>query len=181
VVAVLTVAAVVAIPVGGWQHVDRADAAAEHLEPGERHVADQFATTLDRAAVTRVAPGSSLDPEPGVSYLVVYGRMDNRTDRTQSPRTDMFVLDSDQADLADLDRVDAVKLVADPGSFVYLQPGLPADVAIVWEIEKGLLDPGDELRIGIVDRTSAESQVGGGTVWLDPRIGAVVDLVVGSS
>jgi hypothetical protein len=144
-------------------------------------VAEQFATTLDRAAVVRVQPGSSLDPEPGVAYLVVFARLENRTDQTQLPRSDSLVLDSDRADLVSLDRVDTVQLVADPGAYAYLQPGLPTDVVFVWEIEKGLVEPGDQLRVGLVDRTSAESKVGAGTVWLQPRIGAAVDLAVGSS
>ena len=140
-------------------------------------MADQFATTLDRAAVVSVRPGSSLDPEPGVAYLVVYTRLENRLERTQQPSSDLLVLDAELG----LDRADSVVLAADPGGVAELQPDLPADVAFVWEVEEGVVQPDDLLRVGVVDRTAHDSQLTTGVVWLDPRVGAVADLVVGTS
>lgn len=165
-------AALVAVPLGGWEGVDAAGA--ERLEPGEEHVAAQFSTSVQSAAVLPVRPGSTLDPEEGVAYLAVYGRVENMTARTQLAPSDLLVVEG--AGPHDLTAADSVTLVADPGGLPELQPGLPADLAFVWEIDEGTVAPGDDLRVIVVDRTASESLIGVGTVWLDPRAGAVVEL-----
>lgn len=172
----LVVVGALAVPLGGWDTVERGAGEVQVLEPGERHSADQYATRIDRAEVVDVRPGSSLDPEPGVAYLAVYGRVENRTDATVTPSTSLLsVRPGGRA----LDDVGSILLVADGSSTPDLQPGLEAEVVFVWEIEEGEVVAGDDLEVAVVDRTEIESYLTAGTTWIDPRVGAVVDLVVG--
>jgi hypothetical protein len=172
---VLAGAALVAVPLGGWDRVDRA-AEADRLRPGTEHEGDEFTTRVDRAELLPVRPGSSLDPEPGVAYLAVHARLENMTDRSTNPRSDLVLVGG--AGLDDLTSADSVVLLADPGTLPLLQPGLPADVAYVWEVDPAVVAAGDEVRVTVVDRTASESQLGAGVAWVDPRVGATIDLVV---
>lgn len=174
VVAALVLAALVAWPLGGWDTVERDAAQAERIAPGERHDAEQFATRIDRAEVLDVRPGSSLDPEPGVAYLAVYGTFENRTDQTYAAASDLL---SVRVGDRTLERADSQVLVADGSSSTQLQPGLPTEVAYVWEVDASAVAPGDGLQVSVIDRTSEESLITSGTTWLFPRVGAVVDLV----
>ncbi len=158
--AVVVAAGLLAVPLGGWDHVDRAAAEAERLEPGEVHAADRFDTAVEGAEVLAVQPGSSLDPEPGVAYLAVYARLENATPLTQQVPTDHLVVTG----AGDLGPAGSVSLVRDldAGSFG-LQPGLPEEVAFVWEVDAAAVAPGDDLVVQVVDRTETESQVSAGT------------------
>lgn len=172
-VAALVAAALLAVPLGGWEHVDRADARTEQLRPGETHEGERFATAVERAEVLPVRPGSSLDPEPGVAYLAVHARLENATEQTQTPPYDHLVVAG-----ADLGSADSVVLVRDPAGSAALQPGLAEEVAFVWQLEEGDVAPGEVVRVQVVDRDETESLVGAGTVWLFPHVGAALDLTV---
>lgn len=175
-VALGAVAAVlVAWPFGAWDRVDREVARAEVLAPGEQHVGERYASRVVAAEVRARRPGLSLDPEPGVAYLVVRGSLEVRTDVTDSVDTGAWVVSAGDLELAS---ADAVVLAADDTTALTLQPGLETEVLWVWEVEDADLGPGDPVRVSVVDRTEDASRLGRGTLWLDPRVGAVVDLVV---
>ena len=55
-----------------------------------------------------------------------------------------------------------------------LQPGLPARMDWVFEIPEGTWSPGDELVVGIVDRTAYERSLGSGTGYMYPTVIAEV-------
>lgn len=173
VLAVVIAAGLLAVPLGGWDRVDRAAAEAERLAPGEVHAADRFDTAVEGAEVLDVQPGSSFDPEPGVAYLAVYARLENATSLTQPVPSDHLVVTG----AGELGPAESVSLLRDldAGSFG-LQPGLPEQVAFVWEVDAAAVAPGDELVVRVVDRTETESQVSAGDVWLFPRVGAVVEV-----
>ncbi|QIG42345.1 hypothetical protein G5V58_05795 [Nocardioides anomalus] len=171
---VVVVALLLAVPLGGWDHVDRADASAQRLAPGQRHVSDPFATSVLSAEVTDRDPASSFDPEPGTRFLVVRARVDNRTDRTRDATGDLLVPAG-----VDLGPASTVTVARDPQSrSAAVQPGLPAEVLFAWELEGDTVAPGDTLRVQVVDWTEIESRVASGLVPTDYRVGAVVEVPV---
>lgn len=173
VVALLVLAGLLAVPLGGWERVDRTASEAERLAPGDVHEAERFDTAVQGAEVLDVRPGSSLDPEPGVAYLAVSARLENATERTQPVPSDLLVVSG----AGDLESADSVTLARDPdASFPSLQPGLPDEVVFVWEVEAGSVVPGAPLEVRVVDTTRTESLVSAGDVWLFPRVGAVVEV-----
>jgi hypothetical protein len=179
----VAVAAVVALgllvlvgwPLGAWDGVDREAARADLLAPGERHVGERYASRVDSAQVLAQRPGLSLDPEPGVAYLVVHGTLEARTDATDAVDRTTWVVSAGDLELTS---ADTVVLAVDESSVLQLQPRLETEVAWVWEIDEGDVVAGDPVRVSVVDRTAEESNLGRGTLWRLPRVGAVVDLVV---
>jgi hypothetical protein len=171
---VVLVALLLAVPLGGWDHVDRADAAVQQLAPGEQHVSEPFATTVLSAEVADRDPASSFDPEPGTRFLVVRARVDNRTDETRDAPGDLLVPDG-----VDLGPAGTVTLARDAGSrSSAVQPGLPDELLFVWELDDDAVQPGDTLRLRVVDWTEVESQLRTGLVPIDYRVGAVVEVPV---
>jgi hypothetical protein len=167
-------ALLLAVPLGGWDHVDRADAAVQRLAPGQVHRSEPFATTVLAAQVSDRDPASSFDPEPGTRFLVVRARIDNRTDETRDAPGNLLV----PAGL-DLGPAGKVRLVRDPGSTSSaVQPGLPDEFLFVWELEDDAVQAGDTLRLQVVDWTEIESQIRTGLVPTDYRVGAVVEVPV---
>lgn len=173
VVALLVVAGLVAVPLGGWDHVDRTAAGADRLAPGAEHRAEQFHTAVEGAELLPALPWSVLEPEPGNVYLVVRARLENATERTQSvPGTHLLLRGIGDVGVA------SRSLERDPGGDPQLQPGLPDEVLFVWEVPADAVTPGDRLEVLVVDTTRARSQVSDGDIWLHPRVGATWEVRV---
>lgn len=179
----------IAWPLGGWDTVELESTKIPVFEPGEVVPGQQYSVQVDSAEVTDVHPDGYSEPEPGWEYLIMRIVVTNETDQTQlsgnlgAAYSGVVTVDDGAVGwgtttLGPNDyevRADPY-LIADGTFLPGLQPRLPAPIELVWEVRVGTFESGDEITVGVVDRTPYDSIVSTGTTYLFPTLIATVDL-----
>lgn len=127
------------------------------VEAGEPYAGERLTITAERAALIDGFPEQGVRPADGNRLLVVVATVENTSNdpvrlATQTSKADTLLpVDVEFAQEA---TAPTAILVFDDGSTVAtVQPGVPVEVAFVWEVPAGELSGGDELRVDLLDRT----------------------------
>lgn len=149
------------------------------ISAGDEHVSDQFAVTVERAVLIDDLPEVGVDVELWERALVVVVSAENRW--TEPLRT------TGDSSLSAVLRVrelgdrppDAVARFDDTTTSPWLQPGVPADLAVVWVVPAGRYSDGEDLSVELRDaELHTGSFVTAGQSWVDPVLAAHVSVPV---
>lgn len=162
---------------GGLDDATQADPEPPVLSPGQAFVGPQLTTTLHTAELMEVAPGYTLEPEDGFTYLVVMATVTNTSTTSTTAITDLLQLEwLDDETQGEPDRT---ALLSDGTSLPQANPGVPIDVAYIWQVPIGDVEPADTVRVAIRSKTfTLDGDVTYGSYWSDPVVAARVDLEV---
>jgi hypothetical protein len=145
---------------GGLADAGRAEVELPVLTAGEEFVGPQLTTTISSAELTDVAPDYSFEPEEGNTYLVVTAVVTNTVKKSTTSVADLLQLEWLDDDAQGV--TERVALVSDGTSLPQANPGVPIEVAFVWEVPVGNVVPGDTF----------------GDYWSNPVVAAHVDVEV---
>ncbi|GAB2457345.1 hypothetical protein HD599_003373 [Conyzicola lurida] len=153
------------------------------LDPGDAYTGTQLKISIDRAILIDAFPEQGVTPEiEGNRLLVISATVDNVWD---SPvRIAGQPNDADSVVPVGVDGIDASAapsdlLVIDDGTtFRAVQPGVPVELAYVWEVAPDALAAGDDITVDILDRLQRKGFIVYGDVFDDPFVAAHVDLVI---
>lgn len=155
--------------------------AAPVLAAGESHAGSELTVTVDNALLIDALPEQYLSPTTGNRLLVVRATVENTT--TEPRRLSPVEVDS-----IGVDGVPGVPhtepplriLVIDDGSGeVVVQPGVPVELAYVWEIGAAALSAGDTVTVDLLDRVYiSEGRLTHGGLYADPVVAATVSVLL---
>jgi len=127
------------------------------IEAGQPYVGERLTITADRAALIDAFPEQGVRPADGNRLLVVIATVENTSNdpvriATLTSKADTLLPVG--VEFAQQATAPSAILVFDDGSTVStVQPGIPVEVAFVWEVPADELSDGDELRVDLLDRT----------------------------
>jgi hypothetical protein len=173
----------VAWPLGGWDTVELQSTKLPRVEPGELVPGHQYSVRVESAKLTSVHPDGFTELEPGWTWFALELEVTNETDITEfsSKLGDEYfgVVTVDDAVLGwgstatdidgELERGDPY-LVSDGKYLPDLQPDLPTRVVLIFDVPEDTWQVGDDLTVGIVDRTPFESTLGTGIGYGFPAL-----------
>jgi hypothetical protein len=125
---------------------------------GESVSGAQLRIAVERAVLIDGFPEQGIEPAEGSRLLVLVAEVENVHTRPVSTSGDGFGasdnlrpvgvagLDADSAPLS-------VAVLDDGSEFPELQPGVPIELAFIWEIADGALADGDRLAVDVYDKT----------------------------
>ncbi len=146
------------------------------LEAGETHTNELYALTVEKAFLLDELPGSGAYPAADEQVVALRVRFENvwtspESTGTLSSMPKMFALSVADAVFASTVRIDDETLSP------WLQPGVPAVLALVWTVPRGSLTDGDDLTVTISDLSlHTGSFVASGQWWTDPKEAATMAL-----
>ncbi|WP_322409043.1 hypothetical protein [Microbacterium invictum] len=149
------------------------------LEPGETHVNEQFALTVERAVLIDELPEAGITVEPGQRVLAVVLTAENVWDRAlPSESSGGLSAGMRVAELADAPPA-AIARFDDTTFAPYLQPRVPAELVVTWAVDRNALAEGDEIEIVLRDLSLREGAlVVAGEYWESPVTAATMTLEV---
>lgn len=189
--AVAAVAGLIAWPLGGWDTVELQSTKIPDAAAGQVVKGHQFSVALDSAEITDVNPNGFEEPPAGWEYLVLTVEVTNETAKTELSGDlgdnyfGVVTLDegalgwgSTALDSSGYDARADPYLVSDGTFLPDLQPRLPTELVLSFEVPVGQWTPGDELTIGIVDRFPYDCSFDIGTCYGQPAVIAHVPLTL---
>jgi len=127
------------------------------VEAGQPFAGERLTVTAERAALIDGFPEQGVMPADGNRLLVVVATVENTSNdplRLATLTGDADTMLPVDVDFAAESSAPTAVLVFDDGSTVStVQPGVPVEVAFVWEVAAHELSGGDELRVDLLDRT----------------------------
>jgi len=155
--------------------------AAPVLAAGDTHVGSELTVTVDQALLIDAFPEQYLTPKAGNRLLVVRAVVENTT---TEPRR-LSPVEADSVGVTGVPGLSTAKpplriLVIDDGSDrVVVQPGVPVELAYVWEIDGADLAAGDTITVTLLNRLYiSEGELTYGGLYGDPVVAATLDLVL---
>jgi hypothetical protein len=153
------------------------------LSPGDAYTGTQLKISIDRVILIDAFPEQGVTPEiDGNRLLVVSATVDNVWD---SPvRIASLTGDPDSVLPTGVEGIDsstpasAVMVIDDGTKLSDVQPGVPVELAYVWEVAPDVLAAGDDITVDILDRLQRNGFIVYGDVFDDPFVAAHVDLVL---
>lgn len=165
----LGVAALVAIPLGGWQTASLRSAKVPELPVGESYNGRHYSIALTEAWVGATTPDTYSEPQEGHEFLFVSAVVTNNWIETDGAVTDILWFDALEQ-LDSIDRAALVRVQAD-GSWVSgMPPGVETAVLLRWEVPIGSVAVGEPLTVGILDGRPEQAVLYSGTAWRDERV-----------
>ena len=189
--AVAVIAGLIAWPLGGWDTVELQSTKLPVVQPGELVEGTQYSVSVESAELTTVHPDGFSEVEPGWMWLRLELVVTNETNRTAFSSD----LGSDYKGVVTVDdgavgygtestgpegrlATGAPYLVSDGTYLPGLQPALPTRVELSFDVREGTWAVGDELTVGIVDRTPYESTLETGIRYGFPHLIAEVPVTL---
>jgi hypothetical protein len=189
--AAAVVASLVAWPLGGWDTVELQSTKIPDAAPGETVRGQVYSVRVAYAELTDVNPNGFGEPDPGWTYLVLHVKVTNETASTQFSSD----LGDDYGGTLTIDdgalgwgttalgpngyTARANPYLESDGTFLPdLQPQLPTDLLLAWDVHVGQWQAGDHLTVGIVDRTPYSCTLALGTCFGQPEVIAHVRVLV---
>ena len=160
---------------GGLADADRVEAGPVEVGAGTEIVGPELTTTVRSAEISSSAPGVFGEAEEGTAYLVIEATVTNTWRVSTITFTDLLQLPSLGEEGAKAERV---VLLSDNTTGVQAHPGVPVDVAFVWELPVLQL-PDSTIAVSVMAKTLTEDgDVTYGSYWSDPEPIAIVTLTV---
>lgn len=189
--AIAAVGALIAWPLGGWDTVELQSTKLPIVQPGELIEGNEYSLSVESAQLTDVHPDGFSEVEPGWTWLRLELVVINETNLT----TFSSDLGSDYKGVVTVDggvvgygttstgpedrlATGDPYLVSDGTYLPGLQPALPTRVELIFDVRADTWSVGDELTIGIVDRTTYESTLGTGIRYGFPHLIAEVPITL---
>jgi hypothetical protein len=167
------VAALIAWPLGGWDTVALQTKIVPVVEPGEIVTGQQYALSVDGLELTDINPDGYTEPEVGETFLIAHVTVEIQSDTAANAGS---IGSASNSPLAvgtvagfGTDVRGDVRLASDGTISPNLQPGLPAELIVVWTVPTASIEAGDEVDVRIIDRTLTENFLTLGTTWSRPR------------
>jgi hypothetical protein len=161
---------------GGLATADEPEVAA--LEPGDTHTNDQLSLTLERAVLLDEFPEAGVYVDEGERVLAILLTVENRWTEPLAASGDSSVTQSLSVEGVP-DAPVSVARYDDATVAPWLQPGVPAQLVLVWAIEQDRLEDGQELEVTLNDMTlHTGSFVASGQWWTDPVAAATVTVEI---
>ncbi|AYF98879.1 hypothetical protein [Protaetiibacter intestinalis] len=176
VLVLLGVAALVAIPLGGWSTATLRTAEIPELAVGETYAGRHFSVSIEEAWVGETMPDDYDVPEEGMTFVVVRAVLRNEWVETDSGAAGLLLFDALDA-LKPIDRDALVRVVADGTWTSALPPGVETEVLLRWEVPLGSVTAGEPLELHIVDGRPDRAVLYSGTIWRDEHAAVRVTLV----
>ena len=153
------------------------------LAPGDSYTGTQLKISVDRAVLIDAFPEQGVTPEvEGNRLLVISTTVDNVWDGpvriAEEPN------DADSVVPVGVDGLDAaaapsdILVIVDGTRFRAVQPGVPVELAYVWEVAPDALADGDDITVDILDRLQRKGFIVYGDVFDDPFVAAHVEVEV---
>jgi hypothetical protein len=147
------------------------------LAAGDTFTAPELSTTVHSARITDLAPGYSLEPDVGNTYLVVTATVMNNWTTSTTSIGDLLQLEWLETETHG--EADRTALVSDGSPLPQANPGVPTDVAYIWQVPVDELSPGDIVRVSIRSKTlTVDGDVTYGSYWSSPIVAARVDVEI---
>jgi len=157
---------------GGLATVEKEPVVLPVLPIGEEHVGAQFGVAVHSVELMDVAPAYTFEADEGNEYLVVSITLTNN-----------FVVSTTDIDEAisleglKLPKIDRTVLLSDSTPLPQAHPGLPIDVALVWQVPRGSVADKETVQVSIMEASlQTEPDLLFGDYWYDPVPVAHVDL-----
>ena len=144
------------------------------LEPGQEFVGPELTTTVTSAEITDVAPGLTLEPDEGNTYVVVEATVTNTWRVSSITFGDLLQLPwlGEEWQVAE-----RTVLLSDGTIGVQVNPDVPVEVAFVWEIPRELVPTDGVIPVTIMAKSLTEDGlVTYGSYWSSPEPAALVTL-----
>jgi hypothetical protein len=155
--------------------------AAPHLEPGDTHAGAELTVAVNRAVLIDGFPEQNLAPEPGNRLLVVQANVENTTTaplRLSTTEADRIRVGG-VADLPQDSPPSSILMIDDGSDKVVVQPGIPVELAFIWEVRGDAVAEGDSLAVQLLDRVLiSEGELTYGGLYDDPVVTASSTLIV---
>ena len=152
------------------------------IEAGASHIGTELTIVVNGALLIDAFPEQSIVPEEGNRLLVVRATVENTT---SEPRR-LGLAETDSLGIADVPGLaDAVPperiLVIDDGSDrVVVQPGVPVELAYMWEVSGDDVKEGEPITVNLLDRDFiSEGRLTYGGLYGDPIVSATLELALG--
>lgn len=183
VAAVLGIAAVVAIPLGGWDEVELQSEVLPEQPIGQPYTGIRLSTAIDDIYLTDVDPGDWIEPEPGERILVVVATIENLTDEPTYPFESGFppftVPGLISFDEEPPTRDTSTIRDRDGTSGTLLNPHVPDTFVFAYRVPATLFSGGETVDIGITDAVRAEkADLYSGTRWVGAHVAVEVPMIL---
>jgi hypothetical protein len=180
---VITIAGVVAIPLGGWDTVVPQSTIIPEHPVGETFVSHRVSVSIDDLYLTDTHPDGFTEVEPGETFLVVVATMASETDQPEIPITSSsyypFTIPGVIELGVNLESGAYSTLLERDGTFGPIAiPGLADTILFVFAVRSSQFEEGDVVRIGLTDETPEEADIIEGTRWVDVHTAAEVPITV---
>jgi hypothetical protein len=162
------------------------------LEAGDTHQGAELTVSVGQALLIDAFPEQLLTPEKGHRLLVVRAVVENTTTaplRLASAPTGPARLSGITADTIRVSGVAGLVaatppvgvLVIDDGSDdAVVQPGVPVELAFVWDVAADAVAEGDSIEVQLMDRVKiSEGELTYGGLYDDPVVSATLELALG--
>jgi hypothetical protein len=153
--------------------------AAPVIDAGDTHVGAELTVTVSQALLIDGFPEQNVKPEPGNRLLVVRADVENTT-------TGPLRLSTTEANSIRVGGVTDLPLASPPSNIlviddgsdkVVVQPGIPVELAFLWEIASDAVVEGDSIQIQLMDRVLiSEGELTYGGLYGDPVVTASLEL-----
>jgi hypothetical protein len=121
------------------------------VQLGEPFVGNEVAIQVDDIYLSRTAPVTGYEPKFGYVYLVVETTAENTTAAPNIFIGRALRVLVEGAVRSTISPYNVAELRTG-GAVGFLQPGLPTKVAFVWQVDEDLIDPGDQIFLGLFER-----------------------------
>jgi hypothetical protein len=154
------------------------------VEAGEAFTGAELRIAVERVALIDGFPEQYIEPETeGNRLLVVVATVENVWDTPVSTLSDIGAADNLRpVGVPGLDASSeplTVAVLDDGSQNPELQPGVPIELAFMWEVAPDAVADGDEIRLDLYDKTyQAEGFVTYGERFIDPFVAAYTTLPV---
>ncbi len=165
----LAAAAVVAIPLGGWDTVELESAAVPELGVGEQYLGTHYSVRIEEAWVGDVLPDDYDTPEDGMTFVVVRAVMRNEWREADTRSRAVLTFDA-LNELEPFARSALVRTAADGTYLTTMPPGVDMEVLLRWEVPTASVAVGEALTIGVIDGRPDRAILYSGTAWRDERV-----------
>ena len=153
------------------------------VQPEDSYTGTQLEISIVGAVLIDAFPDQGIEPDPGNRLLVVRAVVENVWDAPVAQRSGIGA--SDNVRVEGVDGVDdsaapfSLAIVSDGAQEFDLQPGVPEELAYIWQVPAGSLADGDVVHVNMLDKVyAAGGQVAYGERFDDPFVAAFTDIAV---
>ena len=178
------VAALVAIPLGGWDEVELQSEQLPEVELGEAVDSSRVSTAIRSIELAAEHPDGFSEPEPGMTWMVVHATIGNRLEIPQyAAGSRLFYPFTIEGALSQETSTNDVRSVLERDGSVsaQLNPGIVDDVAIVFPVKRSDFADGDTVEVVFWDATRQEADLYRGIRWWAPHPVAQVPVEIGAA
>lgn len=169
VVLVVAAAAVVAIPLGGWDTVDLESARIPELAVGDDYRGRHYSVRIEDAWVGDTMPDDYDVSDDGETFLVVRAVVRNEWREPDGAVAELLRFDA-LDELPRLERRAQVRVAADGSFSSSMPPGVETEVLLRWELPVGSVAAGEPLVLGVLDGRPEPAVLYSGTAWRDEHV-----------